>query len=496
MKLKLTITLITLLIYGSLTAQNIFLNRDYWKNSPSLEQVKEDIHSDNDPTELTKYAFDATIYALLENSDDEIIKYLLSLDGNTIDKKTHDSRIYLHWAAYTDRVTIVNHLIKKGSSLTDIDSHGYTPLAFAANAGRKNKELYEAFEKHGLNLLEEKNNYGADLLLLVAPSLTRASELNYFLEKGFSLTREDNNGNGIFNYAARGGNIEFLKLLVEKGVDYNSINNKGGNAVLYASMGRRGSNYTIETFKYLESLGIDINVVGDYGYNPLHQLAFNSDDDALFEYFIDKGVDINLQDDGGASPFMNAANSNKLAILKRLFKRVLDINLQDYNGRSALALAVNNNDVEVVEFLLENGADIKTKDKDGNTLAFYLLNTFKTEKNTVFEAKWKLLKAYGLSLTRRQKGGNTLLHLATLKNNVALLKWLSSFNINIDATNNEGYTALHLAAMKSDTDDVLKYLLKHGANQDIRTEFGESVLELASENEQLQKNNVSLDFLK
>ncbi|MAJ31430.1 MAG: hypothetical protein CMC18_02075 [Flavobacteriaceae bacterium] len=496
MKLKLTIALHTLLIYGSLTAQNIFLNRDYWKNSPSLEQVKEDIHSGNDPTELNKYAFDATIYALLENSDDEVIKYLLSLDGNTIDKKTHDSRIYLHWAAYVERVTIVNYLLKKGSSYTDIDSRGYTPLAFAANAGRKNKELYEAFEEHGVNLLDEKNSYGADLLLLIAPSLISASELNYFLEKGFTLTSKDNKGNGIFNYAAKGGNIEFLKLLVEKGIEYKSVNNEGGNAVLYASMGKRGSDFTIESFEYLESLGLRINVVGHNGYNPLHRIAFNSHDDALFDYFINKGVDINLQDYRGASPFMNAANSNKLAILKLLFPKVTDINTQDYNGCSALAMAINNNDVEVVEFLLENGADIGTIDKDGNTLAFYLLNTFGTNKNVAFEAKWKLLKAKGLLLNKRQKGGNTLLHLATLKNNLALLKWLSSFNININATNNEGYTALHLAAMKSDTDDILKHLLKHWANQAIRTEFGESVLELASENEQLQRNNVSLDFLK
>lgn len=496
MQLKVKLLLKALLICGFLSGQNVFLKRAYWKSNPSLEQVNADVKAGNDATDLNRNAFDATIYALLEKADDDVIKYLLSLEGNPIDKKTHDSRIYLHWAAYAGQVEIVNYLLKQGSSVTELDSHGYTPLTFAANAGRKNKALYEAFEKHGVELLDEKNENGANLLLLVVSSLSSETELSYFLGKGFKLNSKDDNGNGIFNYAAKGGNINFLKLLVSKGIDYKSVNNYGGNAILYASIGRRGSEYSIETFKYLESLGIKANVVGDYGRNPLHHIGYTSNDAALFEYFISKDVDVNLQDDGGDSPFMNAANSNTLDIVRLLFPKVKNINAQDENGRSALAMAINRNNVEVVEFLLENGAEIKTKDKDGNTLAYYLLNTFRTNNNSAFEAKLKLLKAKGLSLTKKQNGGNTLLHLATLKNNLALLKRLSSFDIDVNAKNDEGYTALHLAAMKSDTDATLKHLLKHGANQGIKTEFDESAFDLASENELLQKNNVSINFLK
>ena len=78
-----------------------------------------------------------------------------------------------------------------------MDSHGYTPLAFAANAGQKDKDLYEAFEKHGVNLLNEKNENGADLLLLVAPSLSNEEDLAFFTSKGFKLDSKDNDSNGI-----------------------------------------------------------------------------------------------------------------------------------------------------------------------------------------------------------------------------------------------------------------------------------------------------------
>lgn len=496
MKIKGTLLLNALLICASLSAQNVFLNRDYWKNSPSLEQVQAAVKAGNDATELNRNAFDATIYAMLEKADATVVKYLLSFDGNPIDKKTHDSRIYLHWAAYAGQVEIVTYLLNQGSSVTELDSHGYTPLAFAANAGQKDKALYETFEKYGVNLLDEKNENGANLLLLVAPYLSTDKDLAYFLDKGFKLSNKDVKGNGIFNYAAKSSNIDFLKLLVAKGVDYKSVNEEGGNAILYASRGTRGSDYNLATFKYLESLGLNANVVGDYGRNPLHRIAHKSSDKDLFEYFVKRGVDVNLQDQGGDSPFMNAANSSTLEVVQFLYPKVKNINAQDENGRSALAMAINQNAAEVAQFLIDKGADISVKDNEGNTLAYYLLNTFDTEDPKEFEDKLKLLEANNVAITKAQNKGNTLVHLATERKDLAALKRLEAFDFDINAKNNEGYTALHIAAMKAQNDTIIKYLLTKGADHTIKTEFDESVFDLASENELLQKNKVSLNFLK
>ena len=139
------------MLFMSLVAvaqENIFLDRSFWKGNPNLETVKQKITEGNDATVLNENAFDAVIYALLEKADDDVVKYLLSLEGNPVDKKTHDSRIYLHWATYAGQTKIVEYLLDKGSSVTELDSHGYTPLAFAANAGQKDRALYEVFESH------------------------------------------------------------------------------------------------------------------------------------------------------------------------------------------------------------------------------------------------------------------------------------------------------------------------------------------------------------
>ena len=69
-------------------------------------------------------------------------------------------------------------------------------------------------------------------------------------------------------------------------------------------------------------------------------------------------------------------------------------------------------------------------------------------------------------------------------------------NIDINAANKEGFTALHKAAMLGKDDVVLKYLISLGAKKDIKTSFSETAFDLASENENFSKQNISLAFLK
>jgi ankyrin repeat protein len=66
----------------------------------------------------------------------------------------------------------------------------------------------------------------------------------------------------------------------------------------------------------------------------------------------------------------------------------------------------------------------------------------------------------------------------------------------VNVKNDEGFTALHLIAMKATDDQSMKYLLSKGANKKIKTDFEETAYDLASENELLQKQNTSLNFLK
>jgi ankyrin repeat protein len=193
---------------------------------------------------------------------------------------------------------------------------------------------------------------------------------------------------------------------------------------------------------------------------------------------------------------MNAANSNSLEVVKFLSASVKDINLKGKNGQSALAKAVNKNSIEVVQFLLKKGADIDMTDAENNTLSFYLLNNFNANKPEIFEGKLRVLKENGLVVNQIQHAKNTLLQIATERNDLSLLKRLASLNIAINNINEEGLTALQIAAMKAKDTKIIEYLIRIGANKNVKTDFDESIYDLASENELLKEKKANIAFLK
>jgi ankyrin repeat protein len=491
---------LTALLFVSFTGiaqqKNELIDRKFWKSNPDVATIKQKIAEGNDPAEMDSNSFDATTLAITSKADTEVVKYLLSLEGNAVDKKTHDSRIYLHWAAYAGDAELVQFLLDNGASVTALDSHRYTPLAFGANAGLTNPAIYNAFEKKGVNLVEEKNEHGANVLLLAAPSLKTEKELNFFLDKGLSLDSNDEDGNGIFNYASKKGNIDFLNLLIKKGVDYKSLNDNGGNAFMFASQGGRGFSNGLPVYTYLKGLGLEPNIVEKNGSTPLHRLAFGTKDAAIIELFLNAGADVNQADEEGNTPFLNAAARNQLSIVQLLAKNVKDINAANKSGETALMLATHSNKADVVEFLISKGADINAQDTAGNTAAYFLADSYNKRNAKAFDAKLALLKSKGLKFNTVQGEGNTLYHVAAKKNNLELLKKVSDFNIDVNAKNDEGLTALHVAAMKAENDKLLKFLLAKGADAKSTTDFEETVYDLASENELLQKENTSLNFLK
>ena len=464
---------------------NIFHERNFWKANPSIKVIDEKSSKGNNISELNNNAFDAVVYAILENTDNNTIKYLLSKEGNSVNKKTHDGRTYIFWAAYKNNLELMKYLVSKDAKTNIVDDHGYTILNFAASTGQTNTKMYDYLIKMAANIKTDKNRKGANVLLLVAPYLENYSLVSYLLSKGASLEDKDNNGNGIFEYAAKGGNISLLETLIDKGVQ------KGENTMIFASQGLRRKKNTLQTYKFLESVGVKTNCIDKDGKNPLHAIAYNNKDLATYSYFISKGVNVNLQDNKGRSPFMNAANNNTLEIVKFLSKKITNINSKDKKGRSALIMSVQSNNKDVVKFLLGVGANINTEDADGNTLSYYLINIFKT---TEFEDKLSILEKNGLVMNKLQYSKNTLLHIAAAQDNLALLKRLNSFNIDVNAENKDQLSALQIAAMETKSIKILEYLLSIGAHKNIKTAFNETIYDLASENELLKNSNIN--FLK
>ncbi|OIQ17744.1 ankyrin repeat domain-containing protein [Lacinutrix sp. MedPE-SW] len=487
--MKNLITVAILFISIQITAQdNALLNRKFWSPTVSIEDVENAIAKGNNPSQLNNNNFDPMVYAILQSAPNDVLKFMLSQEGNDVNKLTHDGRTYIFWAAYAGNDTIMKYLISKGAKTDILDDHGFTALNFAVNAGQANTNVYDTLIENGANLKNDVNHSGANALLLAAPN--NFELVQYFQDKGLDINSKDKNGNGIFNYVAKTGNIETLKSLAAQGLNGND------QAYIFASQGTRNKSNSIDVFQYLESLGLNAKTTTSDKATPLHYATSRSKDLEVINYFIEKGNNINEADKNGNTPFLNAVKSNSVEVVKHLLNQVKDIEQANKKGETALMLAVRYNSAEVVELVLSKEANVEAVDAKGNNLAYYLIESYNARREKDFENKLQLLQNNGLEFTKPQTNGNTLIHLSLDKNNLKFLKQIAQFEIDVNAVNKDGYTALHLAAMKATDAKLLKHLLAIGANKEAKTTFEETAFDLASENEILSKKDISINFLK
>ena len=480
--------------------ENILLQQSFWQDKPSVDQVKAEVEKGANPTELNSRSFDPIVLAINAKAPNETVMYLLKQPGNSVDKITHDSRIYLHWAALRGNVALADFLIKKGSNIRSKDSHGVSPLNFAVGSGLLETKIYDLFLANGENLKTDLNDNGANALLLAVTNDKNLVLTKYFVGKGLSILSKDADGTNAFGYAAKGGNIDNMKALLAMGVPADT------RSIALAAHGRNLDNI-LSVYAFLESLKLDPKATLPDGANALHNLVKRQKQNEAITYFLGKGVDVNQTDGNGNTVFMNAASANgDVELLKTLQPKIKNINQQNKKGESALMMAVAYNNAEVVDYLLKNGSDINVSDLEGNNLNNYLAEAFtrlpkeeasiKSKALTDYQSKIELLREKGFDRNSTAKNGNTLFHLAVVKGNISLLKDLKGFNIDVNAKNGEGYTALHKAALLSKNDEILRYLISIGAKKDLKTGFDETAFDLANDNELLIKNKVALNFLK
>lgn len=472
---------------------NPLLTPDFWKSNPDVAKVKEAIEKGANPAEANRANYDAVSMAINTGASSEVVKYLLTQEGNGIDKKTHDGRTYLHLASSKGNVELVKYFIEKGWDANLSDDKGATPLTFGAANGQVNVEIFEAFFKAGVSP-KQKYQDGANILLLAIQGDTTFNVSEYLKTKGLTLKDKDDYGRNAFDYAAKSGNVQHLKNVYAKGIKPTP------QALIFAAQGRRGGNAPLEVYQYLvDELEIAADTKGLNGENALHYLVKKPKHEDIIQYFLDKKADVNAVDKNGNNVLMEAATTKDAELLKKLLPLVRDINAVNDKGESALYFAIQTSTSEIVQLLIDNGAKTDVVAKEGN-LAYYLVQSYRGTGPAAnvadFDKKLEVLKNIGFDLLAPQKDGSTLIHAAVAKNDLKLLEKLSALNIDINAKNEESLTALHKAALLAKDTQILEFLIAQGADKTATTEFDETAFDLASENETLITKNIDLSFLK
>tara|TARA_B100000795_G_scaffold195798_1_gene149925 strand:+ start:606 stop:2099 length:1494 start_codon:yes stop_codon:yes gene_type:complete len=495
--MKSLITLLSLISFLCAGAQNTnkFLNRDFWKSEPSVLDIKNNIKDGNDPTEKGPSSFDGVAYAIIDNAPIESIKYMLSLEGNPVTKRTHGGVQYLQWAAYKGNLEVMKHLLKLGANPNASTSRGTNMLLMAAIGGVQKSAVYDLILKEGISLNYTNMSGSNALLLLSGATIKDTSIFQYFIDKKISLDIVDKDGNNLFFYAAKGGNIKTMKFWRQKGVAYNAINNKGENAVLFASQGMKRKALRLDVFKYLsEELDIEVDQVSWEGKTPLH-LSARRGSPELFNFFMSKGVSANQIDKNGNIALINAVAGSR-GNLEKILANSNNIAHQDKLGKSAITIAIERGKKENFDFLLSKAVDLNVKDIFGNDLMYYVFKSHTIKKTEVTQHFINSLNLAGLNGKKTYENGNTLAHIAIEKHSVFLLEKAIEMGTNINFKNNINISPLHLAAMKAKNKELIDVLLNNGAEKNTFTDFNESPYDLALQNELLNKGNIDFAYLK
>ncbi|REB05265.1 ankyrin repeat domain-containing protein [Sporosarcina sp. BI001-red] len=176
---------------------------------------------------------------------------------------------------------------------------------------------------------------------------------------------------------------------------------------------------------------------------------------------------------------LEAANQRDTEKVKELIKQNVKLDIQDSEGRTALMIATYNNDAPTVKALLDAGADVDIQDN-------MLNNCFLYAGAEGYIDILRLANEAGADPTIINRYGGVAIIPASERGHVEMVEvLLNETKVNVNHVNKLGWTALMEAVILSDgsvaQQEIIKILLKHGADQSITDNDGITPLQHAKE---------------
>ncbi|NWI42348.1 ANK1 protein, partial [Picathartes gymnocephalus] len=312
-----------------------------------------------------------------------------------------------------------------------------------------------------------------------------------------------------FLRAARSGNLDKALDHLRNGVDINTCNQNGLNALHLAS--KEGHVKMVVELLHKE---IVLETTTKKGNTALHIASLAGQQDVVRE-LVNYGANVNAQSQKGFTPLYMAAQENHLEVVKFLLENGANQNVATEDGFTPLAVALQQGHENVVAHLINYGTKgkvrlpalhIAARNDDTRTAAVLLQNDPNADvlSKTGFTplhiaahyenlSVAQLLLNRGASVNFTPQNGITPLHIASRRGNIIMVRLLLDRGAQIETRTKDELTPLHCAARNGHV-RIAEILLDHGAPIQAKTKNGLSPIHMAAQGDHLECVRLLLQY--
>jgi ankyrin repeat protein len=390
------------------------------------------------------------------NRDKEIVRSLLKqkLDVNT---PQSDGTTALHWAAHWNDVEMARLLIQAGANARAATREGATALYLAAVNG--NAVMIDMLTKAGAN--PNSTLAGGETVLMTAANSGNADAVRVLIKAGANVNaKESVKGETALMWAAAENHADVVKLLIENAADI--------LACTHIDLVNSANGFII-TGPGVPNVPCDKGGKPQPRPTPPAQAAGGRGGRGGRP----PGPPLGGSGGGAMTPFLFAVRANAMESVKVLIEAGSDVNQTMADGTSAMVIAIINGHYNLATFLLDDGADPNLADLRGRAALYAAVD----------------MRNYRWSELPKPPGDNvdpldvikTLLNRGA-KPNMPLtnpIPYRGPSNFSNVFQSMVGATPFLRAAESGDV-ALMKLLVQHGADPNIKLSDGTTALMLAS----------------